>query len=57
MRANRHILKQASIPPCIEVVSETFTGLPIALLMDFDHWYAKIVLHRNSQDYMAIQTM
>jgi len=54
---NQHALEDTGIPPNIEELSEAFAGLPISSLIDFHNGYDQIMLHEDSWDYMAFQTV
>ena len=57
MSANRHTLEDAKIPPNSKVFSEPFAGLHIFSLIEFHSGYNQKMLHEDSRDYMAFQTM
>jgi hypothetical protein len=55
--ANRHTLEDIGIPPNVKKFSEAFAGLPICTVINFHCSYNLKVLHEESHDYMAFQSI
>lgn len=53
----RDTLEKNNMPPTVEEFSAAFHRLPISSLIDFHYGFDWKVLHKNSQNYMAVQTM
>ena len=54
---NCHNIEDEGILPNIKEFLEVFAGLPICSLIDLHSSYDQKVLHEDSQDYMAFQTI
>jgi len=56
VREQQQTLEGAGITPNIERFSETFSGLPISSLIEFDTKYDEKMLHEDCRDYQVFQT-
>jgi hypothetical protein len=55
--ANRHTLEDAGIRPNVEEFAKAFARLPISSPINFHTGYDQKILHEDSQENMAFQTM
>lgn len=57
MSTNQHALEDTGIMPNVKEYSGAFAGIPISSLIGFHLESDQDMLHEDSQDYMAFQTM
>jgi hypothetical protein len=57
MSTNQHTLEDTGIMPNVKEYSGAFAGIPISSLIGFHLESDQDMLHEDSRDYMAFQTM